>query len=585
MRRFLKWSSACWLLALAAGLFVVASQPGEERRFYALVVGVSEYDSSNLAKLGFASKDAGDLEEVLKQRGYDVKCLNTERGRRDARLVPNKKNIEEAVEWLARNRKRNETILLALSGHGVSMELKEANKRFPFFCPSDASPDDRTVKLETGEHETMVNINNVMKRLSESGAEDKVILIDACRERVEARARNVASDVDFEDVTVPVGLAVMYGCKKNQFSYEHGKLRNGYFTHWLIKGLKGEAARDEDGEIDFASLQSFVSRRMRNSHLDIGKDQQPRTVQSETGLVTLAVNVRKDRTGQDDADSPEDKSITNSIDIKLMRIHKGKFLMGSPETEEKRRDDETQHEVTISQDFYMGATEVTQSQWRKVMGNNPSKFEGDELPVETVSWEEAVAFCKQLSEMPAEKNFGRKYRLPTEAEWEYACRAGTTTPFHFGSQLNGTQSNCNGTKPYGTEPQGPYLEKTTTVAKYHANKWGLYDMHGNVYEWCADWKDYYPTGPVTDPVPAFGSGRIFRGGSWNSDAVFCRSASRNWVGQIKRGNALGFRVALSSSGIPSKSRVEEGRKEEPRKAEERKEPRSKAEAFEAGNRK
>jgi hypothetical protein len=462
MRRFLKWFSASWLLALAAGLFVVASQPGEERRFYALVVGVSEYDSSNLAKLGFASKDAGDLEEVLKQRGYDVKCLNTERGRRDARLVPNKKNIEEAVEWLARNRKRNETILLALSGHGVSMELKEANKRFPFFCPSDASPDDRTVKLETGEHETMVNINNVMKRLSESGAEDKVILIDACRERVEARARNV----DFEDVTVPGGLAVMYGCKKNQFSYEHGKFRNGYFTHWLIKGLKGEAARQEDGEIDFGMLQSFVNRKMRNSLLDIGKDQQPRTVQSETGSVTLAVNVHKDRTGRDDADSTANKSIINSIDIKLMRIPEGKFLMGSPETEEGRvKRWETQHEVTISQYFYMGATEVTQSQWRKVVGNNPSNFKGDDLPVETVSWEEAVEFCERLSEMPAEKNFGRTYRLPTEAEWEYACRAGTTTPFHFGSQLNGAQANCDGTRPYGTETKGPNLEKNKYCTK------------------------------------------------------------------------------------------------------------------------
>ncbi len=547
MRRFLKWSSASWLLALAACLFVVASQPGEERRFYALVVGVSEYDSSNLAKLEFASKDAGDLEEVLKQRGYDVKCLNTDRGRRDARLVPNKKNIEEAVEWLARNRKRNETILLALSGHGVSMELKEANKRFPFFCPSDASPDDRTVKLETGEHETMVNINNVMKRLSESGAEDKVILIDACRERVEARARNVASDVDFEDVTVPVGLAVMYGCKKNQFSYEHGKLRNGYFTHWLIKGLKGEAARQEDGEIDFALLQSFVNRKMRNSLLDIGKDQQPRTVQSETGAVTLAVNVPKDR----NAERTANKSITNSIDIKLMRIPKGKFLMGSPETEEKRRDDETQHEVKISQDFYMGATEVTQSQWQKVMKNNPSYFKGDELPVETVSWEEAVEFCKRLSDLPEEKRFGRTYRLPTESEWEYACRAGTTTPFHFGSELNGTLANCVGIRPYGTETPGAYLEKTTPVGKYPSNAWGLYDMHGNVLEWCADWVEAYPTGPVIDPSgPANGSDRVIRGGSWYCDAVICRSAFRSRYVPSIRGLNLGFRVALSSSGIP-----------------------------------
>jgi formylglycine-generating enzyme required for sulfatase activity len=244
------------------------------------------------------------------------------------------------------------------------------------------------------------------------------------------------------------------------------------------------------------------------------------------------------------------KQITNSIGIKLMRIPKGKFLMGSPKTEEGWSKDETQHEVTISQNFYMGATEVTQAQWQKVMGSKPSFFKGDELPVEQISWDEAVDFCKRLSEMPEEKKAGRKYRLPTEAEWEYACRAGTTTPFHFGSQLNGRQANCDGTLPYGTDTKGPDLEKTSPIGTYPANAWGLYDMHGNVWEWCSDWSGEYPTGSVTDPIgPATGSLRVFRGGCWIKDAVLCRSAYRNGdVPPIRR--FLGFRVALSSSGIP-----------------------------------
>ena len=241
------------------------------------------------------------------------------------------------------------------------------------------------------------------------------------------------------------------------------------------------------------------------------------------------------------------KEITNSIGIKLMRIPTGKFMIGSPESEEKRYRNETQHEVTISQNFYMGATEVTQAQWQKLMGDKPSFFKGDELPVEKIRWDEAVDFCKRLSEMPEEKKVGRKYRLPTESEWEYACRAGTTTPFHFGSQLNGSQANCIGTLPYGTEAEGPSLKKTTPVGKYPANAWGLYDMHGNVWEWCSDWAVKYPSGAAADPNgPATVLRRVGRGGSWRNGAVGCRSADRIRYVPSDRNNYLGFRVALSS---------------------------------------
>jgi formylglycine-generating enzyme required for sulfatase activity len=241
-------------------------------------------------------------------------------------------------------------------------------------------------------------------------------------------------------------------------------------------------------------------------------------------------------------------SFTNSIGIKLMPIPKGKFMMGSPETELERNINELKHEVTISHNFYMGATEVTQAQWHKIIGNNPSKFQGNQLPVETVSWHEAVKFCKHLSEMPEEKNAGRKYRLPTEAEWEYACRAGTISQFHFSRQLNGRQANCNGMRPYGTETEGPYLQKTSAVGRYSPNAWGLYDMHGNVYEWCSDWYGDYPTGTVTDPIgPATGSLRVYRGGSWFNNAVMCRSAYRIRLDPSNRNFYLGFRVALSSS--------------------------------------
>ena len=243
--------------------------------------------------------------------------------------------------------------------------------------------------------------------------------------------------------------------------------------------------------------------------------------------------------------------LKNSIGIEFASIPAGKFLMGSPATEKERSSNETQHEVTLTQGFRMGVHEVTQAQYEQVMGKNPSEFKGATLPVETVSYDDTLAFCKKLSDLPAEKAAGRKYRLPTEAEWEYCCRAGTSTPFHFGNELNGTQANCDGTIPYGTTQNGPFLRKTTPVGSYPPNAWGLYDMHGNVWEWCQDWLDSYPKQSVTDPRgPEVGSNCVLRGGSWGDVAADCRSASRDWLDPSGRSYGGGFRLALSSSGIP-----------------------------------
>ena len=247
---------------------------------------------------------------------------------------------------------------------------------------------------------------------------------------------------------------------------------------------------------------------------------------------------------------PREK-FTNSIGIEFASIPAGKFLMGSPATEKERSPNETQHEVTLTQGFLMGVHEVTQAQYAQVMGKNPSDFQGDNLPVETVSYKDALEFCQKLSDLPAEKAAGRKYRLPTEAEWEYCCRAGTSTPFHFGNELNGTQANCDGEFPYGTTQKGPSLGKTSPVGSYPPNAWGLHDMHGNVWEWCADRYGDYPKGPITDPLGSeVGSYCVFRGGSWNDVAAICRSADRFRDDPSLRDGRVGFRLALSSSGIP-----------------------------------
>jgi formylglycine-generating enzyme required for sulfatase activity len=245
--------------------------------------------------------------------------------------------------------------------------------------------------------------------------------------------------------------------------------------------------------------------------------------------------------------------VTNSIGMKLALIPAGKFLMGSPPDEKGRGDDEEQHEVEITRPFYLGIHEVTQAQYEQVMDANPAFFTkghdgGPDHPVESVSWQDAKDFCDKLSALGKERAAKRVYRLPTEAEWEYACRGGAreNTPCHFGTSLSSTQANFNGNFPYGDAPKGRSLERTTPVGSYPPNGFGLFDMHGNVWEWCADWydKDYYRNSPKKDPQgPLEKTGRrVLRGGSWRDYGGNCRAANRDWNDPAGHVVNVGFRV-------------------------------------------
>jgi len=225
------------------------------------------------------------------------------------------------------------------------------------------------------------------------------------------------------------------------------------------------------------------------------------------------------------------------LSMDMLWVEPGTFTMGSPTTEAYRYSSETQHEVTLTNGFWLGKHEVTQSQWEKVMGNTPSHFKGANRPVGKVPWTEVTSFCEKLTEMESEAGrlpAGMSYQLPTEAQWEYACRAGTKTAFSFGDSLTSEQANISG---------GP--GETVDVGKYPGNSWGFHDMHGNVFEWCADWYGAYPTGAVSDPVgPADGSGRVLRGGSWIYTAYIARSANRDWYEPAFSYDSLGFRLSL-----------------------------------------
>ena len=254
-------------------------------------------------------------------------------------------------------------------------------------------------------------------------------------------------------------------------------------------------------------------------------------------FVTLAGDVVQ---AQPKKDPP--KNFTNSIGMKFVWIKPGSFVMGSPKEEKERTSNETQHKVTLTKGFYMGVYTVTQEQYETVMGKNPSFFKGEKnLPVENVSWDDCQAFIKKLREKDK-----KPYRLPTEAEWEYSCRAGTTTPFHFGETISTDQANYIGTATYGNGKKVVYREKTTPVGSFPANAWGLHDMHGNVWQWCQDWHGEYPKNDVVDPKgPENGKDRVLRGGSWRFYPLFCRSAFRYGDEPGNRSFYYGLRVCFS----------------------------------------
>jgi len=249
------------------------------------------------------------------------------------------------------------------------------------------------------------------------------------------------------------------------------------------------------------------------------------------------------------------------VTLEMVHIPAGTFLMGAaPNEAEAQSWEYPQHQVTLKS-FYIGKYQVTQAQWQAIMGNNPSSFKGENRPVEMVDWKDAKAFCERLSQRT-----GQTFRLPSEAEWEYACRAGTTTPFYFGETITPDLVNYDGNNPYGEAPKEKYREETTPVGSFPPNAFGLYDMHGNVWEWCEDvWHGNYERAPTDGSVwgvkevkkeggftlsNLFGkkeeenSYRLLRGGSWPFIAVWCRAAHRFLHAPDYRGNHVGLRVVL-----------------------------------------
>ncbi len=529
---------------------------------YALLIGVSKYDPKQLHNLAHAEKDATALADVLVSKcGFNrnrVYLMTSTEGAKAFRFAPSAKNIRRMLNGLIRVCEKDDTLILAFAGHGVQFAKEKDN----FFCPTDADLEDRKslINLQTEVYQALAN---------KCKARVKLLFVDACRNdprTKEARRKsvNISKINNPQSVKLPKGLAAFFSCQAGEEAYEHGKVGHGIFFHFLIKGLQGNAA-GTDGKVTLPGLRNYVRREVSAYVFrQFGAVQRPQLMESSEDVITL---IEK---GQ----ATLVKEITNSIGMKLRLIPAGTFTMGSPEDEKGRQDEEgPQHKVEITKPFYMGVYEVTQAEYEKVMGYNPSYFSrnGKEkagakyffkpsggkdrvrglttisFPVENVTWDEAVEFCKKLSELASEKQAGRVYRLPTEAEWEYACRGGAKKyqVFAFGNSLSSKQANFHGSFPYGGAENGKYLGRTCKVGSYQANGFGLYDMHGNVWEWGNDFYSdrTYTENKRTDPRgPKTGASRSLRGGSWLMHGHSCRSAHRDRVTLGTRNHDFGFRI-------------------------------------------
>jgi formylglycine-generating enzyme required for sulfatase activity len=601
-RRLVSVATGVAAIVLVIGLGRADDRPP---RKVAFLVGVAKYDH-DFRDLDYAEWDVEELGTTLREGGFEVVRLTGAAAGRDRAT---KKNVKARLaDLLAGNGdetkkiRKGDLVLVALSGHGLQMRVPDpANptqtKEAAFFCPVNAKRNDPN---------SLVSLSHLLDDLLAPTGGRNLLLVDACRDIAEP---NKGKGIEGRDMALRGETAVLFSCGRGERSWENADLKHGLFTHAVLRGLRGDAARN--GVVTWSALVNSVREEMASDEfrklVPAGftqtpiptSGQLPRTVllaakapapapdrgtptPSDAGRVAGARPQPLDCTGPNGVKAAdvkaaqaawakylgrqveEEDEIAPGVKMTFVLIPPGKFLMGSPREEQdyvtrtyfngKRPDDldreSPQHEVTLTKPFYLGKYEATQAQYQAVTGSNPSHFKGADNPVELATWEEADAFAGKLSEKSTLKHL---YRLPREAEWEYSCRGGrpSSQPFGVGDgrSLSATEANFNGNYPYGGAAKGAYLEKTARVGSYPANGFGLNDMHGNVWEWCADWYGAYPSRAVTDPIgPSEGSDRVFRGGSGGGGAGDCRAANRSGGKPGYRDVALGFRLARVPSG-------------------------------------
>ncbi len=558
-----------WLLpalaaALAGGWLLSHADAGERGIRYAFLVGCARYDKAEFRELPYTGNDVELFRQALLATGFAAADVVVLRDGTDNpnRFLPNRANVLRELGLVLEGLRPEDTLVVALSGHGLQFKGDPVS----YFVPVDG---------KVGDKKTLLALNGpggLYERLKACRAKRKLLLVNACRNDPTASldfATTKAELADEDRAEVPEGIAALYSCSAGQKSYYDPDRKVALFFEHAAKAWKGEYSGGAPVTLD-RFFEQVRAKTRSDAIKTIGRSQVPVVVREYQGewVITAAAKPPFTKPPVPSASKPPvppaskppaaevPKATANTGIIAAMQflpIPKGTFWMGWDWVTKQSK------QVTIDHDFELAAYCVTQGQWQAVMGNNPSWFSRqgggkdkvkdipDEdlarFPVERVSWNDVQEFLKKVNAQETGKAW--VYRLPTEAEWEYACRNAAQTKeecsfdFYFQTgtnDLSSTQANFHGDYPKGGGAKGPNLGRTTKVGSYAPNKLGLYDMHGNVWQWCEDVYDNK------------GPNRVFRGGCWGGFGQFCRAAARGSNTPSLRGSHVGLRLARVRAG-------------------------------------
>ncbi|HUY36782.1 MAG TPA: SUMF1/EgtB/PvdO family nonheme iron enzyme [Pirellulales bacterium] len=580
---------------LASAGAAAADKPSHR---WALLIGIDDYQTAK--DLSFCGADQRALAAQLVDNGFErERVFLLDDAAKESQFHPFKANIEKQLDLLVNTLvKQGDVLIVGFSGHGVLV------KNTTYLCPTEGNLDDPA---------TLISLSAVCKKLERSPATLKLVLVDACRRNARPDEDRGPGDDPKELATAlakiepPPGLLLLNSCSEGEVAKEDGDLKHGVFMHFLLEGLRGAADADRNRHVSLRELTDYTADKteLYVARKFIGS-QQPflHGNLKASGLNYDLFALASASTPQPIA-RPDAAPKPNSLRMKFKLVPAGEFLMGSDESvadieqafgglpdwlmPEWIEAERPRHQVRITRAFELGIHEVRKIDFSRFVEATDYKTDAekdgkggwgwagkkdwfkqradfnwrswgvtqaDTTPVVNVSWNDAMAFCKWLGEQE-----GCAYRLPSEAEWEYACRAGTTPRFSCGDAPARLPSVGNvadlafsdffKTNGVTATDEKFLLQKSdghpfmTTVGRFRPNAFGIYDMHGNAAEWCADWygANYYENAPTDDPQgPAAGSFRVIRGGGWYYAPVRCRSAYRNFDGPADRLYYIGFRV-------------------------------------------
>jgi len=549
---------------------------------WAVLIGIDDYE--HIGKLQCCVADVELTAAVLREHGgYDDDriVVMTDKAK-DARLRPTGINIIQRLAEVLKKARSGDSVVVLYAGHGALIDNSG------YLCPIDMNGAAAT--------QTAVKIDDLRQFMQSCRAAQKVLILDCCHSGASnGFAETAKTPKDFgSEFEFAQGQITFSACRANQVSVENRETGHGVFTTSLARGLQGCADFDKNQIVDSDELYRHLLSEVPVLAKEVSASQHQTPVriigQDVVGVFAMVLVKPSSSIKLKRAAQPGDV-ISNSIGMPLVLLPRGCFVMGSPLSEYQRHEDEKPYPTMMTKKMLMGVYEVTQQDYQTVMENNPSYYSasGDgaesvrklnpkRFPVEQVAWRDAVDFCARLSSLSDERMAGRVYRLPTEAEWEFACRANNMTAFNVGDLIDGSQANIRSDKPYWKSKPSAALERTRTVGSYPPNAFGLCDMHGNVAEWCNDWDGIQVRGlwdgllagrtpasqdelillleefsdlaetagaakTATNPSGSIrGTKKIFRGGSYNTDVQQTRSAARRSADPEYRHRGIGFRV-------------------------------------------